>query len=152
MKIEIPELKTQHMTAAEKRACVEGMGHVIFHFQREAAYLFINGGRDGEVMAERLRDMSTELMMAAGTIADAAFRMEADKARLDEIREEVEGDMRKAQELTQKMNRRFSGCIEDDGQCNCSKIDISLAHVKALEENRIRTANGAVHPRTYRRQ
>lgn len=88
MKIEIPELKSP-ATAAEKRACVEGMGHVIFHFQREAAYMFLHGGRESEVAAERLRDMCTELMLSAAKLIGEAQKLESDKTQLDEVREEV---------------------------------------------------------------
>jgi hypothetical protein len=140
MKIEIPELKTQHMTVAEKRACVEGMGHVIFHFQREAAYLFLNGGRDSEVMAERLRDMSTELLMTAGTLAEDASKMEADKARLDEFREEMEKSL-KPKRGNGRRRREGSDCVEVDGRCDCNYGDIEYSHELALREDNIRTLN-----------
>jgi hypothetical protein len=88
MRIEIAELKPP-ATAAEMRACVAGMGHVIFHFQREAAYMFLHGGRDSEEVAERLRDMCTELMLKAAELVTEALKLEAEEARVAEIREEA---------------------------------------------------------------
>lgn len=136
MKIDIPELKSP-LTVTEKRAYAEGMGQVIFHFQREAAYMFLNGGEGDQVTAERLRDMCTELMLKAGAVLSEASKLEADKAQLDEIREEIEKSLSK-----KAVRKSSSGCIEDDGRCNCNGTDISYAHSLALEQERIRRANG----------